>query len=130
MDVMKDSRLRRLWTWPGVELEKTLDVTEVEVGCPGKVENRDGSKRRGVLAGFYTWYQSHGAHTRCDKKNATRTQQLGLFESIKLARRKVKECSKIAREHTKKGSKKTQQKDSKNCVFGRQESRKKSQQEE
>ncbi|GKC08689.1 hypothetical protein Tco_1000299 [Tanacetum coccineum] len=24
----------------------TLDVTEVEVGCPGKVENRDGSKRR------------------------------------------------------------------------------------
>ncbi|GJW95288.1 kinase RLK-Pelle-CrRLK1L-1 family protein, partial [Tanacetum coccineum] len=45
MDVMKDSRLRRLWTWPGVELEKTLDVTEVEVGCPGKVENRDGSKR-------------------------------------------------------------------------------------
>ncbi|GKB61135.1 hypothetical protein Tco_0917321 [Tanacetum coccineum] len=46
MDVMKDSRLRRLWTWPGVELEKTLDVTEVEVGCPGKVENRDGSKRR------------------------------------------------------------------------------------
>ncbi|GJU05193.1 hypothetical protein Tco_1121623 [Tanacetum coccineum] len=65
MDVMKDSRLRRLWTWPGVELEKTLDVTEVEVGCPGKVENRDGSKRRGVLAGFYTWYQSHGAHTRC-----------------------------------------------------------------
>ncbi|GKD72353.1 hypothetical protein Tco_1330635 [Tanacetum coccineum] len=42
-------------------------------------------------------------------KNATRSQQHGLFESIKLASRKEK------------NSKKTQQKDSKNCVFGRQE---------
>ncbi|GKD67357.1 hypothetical protein Tco_1309465, partial [Tanacetum coccineum] len=56
--------------------------------------------------------------TTGDKKNATRTQQQhGLFESRKLARRKVKECSKIARERTKIGSKKTQQKDSKNCVL-------------
>ncbi|GJY05155.1 hypothetical protein Tco_0371095 [Tanacetum coccineum] len=27
-----------------VELETTLDVTELEVGCPGKVESGDGSK--------------------------------------------------------------------------------------
>ncbi|GJR34801.1 hypothetical protein Tco_1210485, partial [Tanacetum coccineum] len=38
-----------------------------------------------------------------DEKNATRTQQHALFGNRKLARRKVKECSKIGREHTKKG---------------------------
>ena len=28
----------------------TLDVTEVEVGCPGKVKNRVGSKRKWLNA--------------------------------------------------------------------------------
>ncbi|GKD35136.1 hypothetical protein Tco_1250645 [Tanacetum coccineum] len=39
----------------------------------------------------------------------TRTQQQGMFESGKLARRRVKERSKIARESNKKDSKRMQQ---------------------
>ncbi|GKB59747.1 alpha/beta hydrolases superfamily protein, partial [Tanacetum coccineum] len=70
-----------------------------------------------------------------DEKNATRTQQHALFENRKLARRKVKECSKIGREHTKKASSKQETVDkqgstskSRQARVGKQESSSKSRQ--
>ncbi|GKB07357.1 replication protein A 70 kDa DNA-binding subunit B [Tanacetum coccineum] len=56
--------------------------------------SRVGRERRKQAASFLI--------TVGDEKNATRTQQHALFGNRKLARRKVKECSKIGREHTKK----------------------------
>ncbi|GJT44860.1 hypothetical protein Tco_0953575, partial [Tanacetum coccineum] len=60
--------------------------------------SRVGRERRKQAASFLI--------TVGDEKNATRTQQHALFGNRKLARRKVKECSKIGREHTKKASSK------------------------
>ncbi|GKE19895.1 hypothetical protein Tco_1431407, partial [Tanacetum coccineum] len=93
--VSSDDRRRRPWN---LERDRVRDYEQPRGSYPmcGEQERDDcifgnqAEKDESMSASFLI--------TVGDEKNATRTQQHALFGNRKLARRKVKECSKIGRE--------------------------------